>query len=330
MFRTAYPENIYPVIYNNRNILFFANNFIYSLSMKPETIIFCHLGLKLYICTSSGGALLHIANKKIISIMGKDQTVLFHSTIFGPIHSRRLGVSLGVNLSPVDGKICSFDCLYCEAGFNAQGAGSSGLPPRLKTANDLRAKLTEMKENGDTLDVITFSGNGEPTLHPDFPEIIDDTMKLRDEFFPEAKVSVLTNSTRIFSPKVADALKKVDNNILKLDSAVEETMRLIDRPNDPAFTVQRVVDSLQQFSGTGIIQTMILRGEHDGIKVDNTTPEEIEALIEAYKKIRPREIMIYSLDRSTPEEKLIKVEKPELEAIGRRIQEATGIPVQVN
>lgn len=262
--------------------------------------------------------------------MGKDQTVLFHSTIFGPIHSRRLGVSLGINLSPTDGKICSFDCLYCEAGFNSQGAGSTGLPSRRKVRDDLRSKLTAMKERGEGLDVITFSGNGEPTLHPDFPGIIDDVMDLRDEFYPEAKVSVLTNSTRIFSPAVAEALKRIDNNILKLDSAVEETMRLIDRPNNPDFSVQRVVDALRQFKDTGIIQTMILRGEHDGRKVDNTTPDEIKALVKAYKEISPREIMIYSLDRSTPEEKLIKVEKSELEKIGREIENATGIPVQVN
>ncbi len=262
--------------------------------------------------------------------MGKDQTVLFHSTIFGPIRSRRLGVSLGVNLSPSDGKICSFDCLYCEAGFNAQGPGSTGLPSREKVREDLTAKLTAMKEDNQPLDVITFSGNGEPTLHPDFPEIIDDVMGLRDQFYPDAKVSVLTNSTRIFKPEVADALKRVDNNILKLDSAIESTMRLIDRPNDPNFTVKRVVDSLRQFKDTGIIQTMILRGKHDGHSVDNTTPEELEALIEAYKVISPREIMIYSLDRSTPEEKLIKVEKAELEEIGHKIAEATGIPVQVN
>lgn len=262
--------------------------------------------------------------------MGKDQTVLFHSTIFGPIRSRRLGVSLGINLSPDDGKICSFDCLYCEAGYNSQGPGSSGLPSRQKVRDNLRTKLSAMKEAGETLDVITFSGNGEPTLHPQFPEIIDDVLSLRDEFFPQAKVSVLTNSTRIFSPEVAQALKRVDNNILKLDSAIEPTMRLIDRPNDPNFTVERTVDSLKQFAGTGIIQTMILRGEHDAKKVDNTTPEEIEALIAAYREINPREIMIYSLDRTTPEEKLVKVEKTELEAIGQRIAEATGIPVQVN
>lgn len=259
--------------------------------------------------------------------MGKDQKVLFNSTIFGPIHSRRLGVSLGINLSPNDGKVCSFDCLYCEAGYNSQGKGKSGFPKREAVKEDLRKVLEKMKENNETLDVITFSGNGEPTLHPEFPEILDDVLELRNEYFPSAKVSVLTNSTKIFTPAVAEALKKADNNILKLDSAVESTMQLVDQPQSPSFTVEKVVEGLKQFSGTGIIQTMILRGEHDGQKIDNTTPKELDALITAYKEIKPREIMIYSLDRSTPEEKLRKVEKDELEKIAERIEKETGIPV---
>ena len=262
--------------------------------------------------------------------MAKDQTVLFHSTIFGPIHSRRLGVSLGVNLSPDDGKVCSFDCLYCEAGFNSQGKGTTGLPPREKVCRDLENKLKSMSDNGETLDVITFSGNGEPTLHPDFPGIIYDTMKLRDRFFPNAKVSVLSNSTRIFNPAITEALKKVDNNILKLDSAIEPTMRMIDQPVSKEFTVEKVVEGLKQFRDNAIIQTMMLRGEHEGKRVDNTTEDEIEALIRAYKEVGPREVMLYSLDRSTPEEKLVKVEKGELEKIGKRIEEETGIKVQVN
>lgn len=258
--------------------------------------------------------------------MAKDQTILFHSTIFGPIHSRRLGVSLGVNLMPADGKVCSFDCLYCEAGYNAQGTGKAGLPPREEVSALLEKKLQSMRQAGDSLDVITFSGNGEPTLHPDFAGIIDDTLRLRDEYYPEAKVSVLTNSTRIFTPEVAEALKKVDNNILKLDSAVEKTMLLLDRPTSKDFTVDKVINALCQFEGTGIIQTMILRGEHDGVNIDNTTPEEIDALIEAYRKIRPKEVMLYSLDRSTPEENLRKVEKPELDIIAEKIRQA-GIAV---
>lgn len=261
--------------------------------------------------------------------MGKDQKVLFHSSVFGPIHSRRLGVSLGINLSPNDGKVCSFDCVYCEAGFNSQGAGTTGLPALQKVSRDLEAKLSEMKEKGERLDVITFSGNGEPTLNPQFPEILDEVLRLRGKYYPDAKVSVLTNSTKIFNKEIADALKRADNNILKLDSALEETMRIIDRPNSPDFTVEKVIEGLKQFKGSGIIQTMFLRGTHDGKKIDNTTPAELNALIEAYKEIQPREIMIYSLDRSTPAEKLVKVEKPELEKIGREIETTTGIPVTV-
>ena len=262
--------------------------------------------------------------------MGKDQKVLFHSTIFGPIHSRRLGTSLGINLSPSDGKVCSFDCLYCEAGYNSQGAGKTGLPDMAKVLADLESKLKEMKEHGENLDVITFSGNGEPTLHPRFPEIVDGVLALRDLYFPNAKVSVLTNSTRIFTPAVADALKKVDNNILKLDSAVEATMRLIDRPNDKDFTVERTLEALKQFEGSGIIQTMLLRGRHGDKDVDNTAPGEIDALIKAYREIKPASVMIYSLDRSTPEEKLVKVPREELEQIASLIEKETGIPVSVS
>lgn len=259
--------------------------------------------------------------------MGKDQTVMFHSTVFGPIHSRRLGVSLGVNLMPNDGKVCSFDCLYCEAGFNSQGKGTTGLPTRQVVKAELEAKLSDMRSKDEPLNVITFSGNGEPTLHPEFPGVVDDILALRDRYYPEAKVSVLTNSTRIFDPGVAGALKRVDNNILKLDSALESTMRLIDRPASKEFTVSRLIEGLKQFSGTGIIQTMILRGTHDGKIVDNTTPEEIDALIKAYLEIQPKEVMIYSLDRSTPEENLVKVEKEELDKIAAKIK-SFGIKVQ--
>lgn len=257
------------------------------------------------------------------------QTVLFHSTIFGPIHSRRLGTSLGVNLSPTDGKVCSFDCLYCEAGFNAQGPGTSGLPPRAAVRQMLEQKLSSMKQAGEPLDVITFSGNGEPTLHPDFPGIIDDTIELRDKYFPNVSISVLSNSTRIDRPAVCDALRKVDNNILKLDSAITGTMRLIDRPTSPDFSSEKVIDQLAQFGNKCIVQTMMLRGSHNGQPVDNTTPQEIDALIEAYRRINPKEVMLYSLDRKTPEQALVKVEKPELEQIADKIR-AAGIAVQVS
>ena len=257
------------------------------------------------------------------------QTVLFHETIFGPIHSRRLGVSLGVNLMPNDGKICSFDCVYCEAGLNAQGAGKSGIPSRETVKKALNRKLKAMTEAGESLDVITFSGNGEPTLHPQFEDIVLDVMKLRDRFFPNAKVGVLSNSTMLKKDSVVEALKKVDNNILKLDSAFSPTLRAINQPTSKDVISEGVIAHLKQFNGKCIVQTMFLRGEHNGVKIDNTTDAEINALIAAYKEIAPQEVMIYSIDRKTPVETLTKVEKDELEAIGKRI-EAAGIKVVVS
>lgn len=256
-------------------------------------------------------------------------TILFHDTIFGPIHSRRLGTSLGINLTPNDGKICSFDCIYCEAGYNAQGAGTTGISPREEVRTLLEQKLAAMKANGERLDVITFSGNGEPTLHPDFNGVVDDVIALRDCYYPQVKISVLSNSTMIDRPAVVEALKKVDNNILKLDSAIDRTMRLIDRPVNRNFNVADLVERLKQFSGQCIVQTMMLRGEHEGERIDNTTDEEVEALLAAYLEIRPMEVMLYSIDRATPEENLQKVPKEELETIAERFR-AKGIKVQVN
>lgn len=256
-------------------------------------------------------------------------TILFHETIFGPIHSRRLGSSLGINLMPNDGKICSFDCIYCEAGYNAQGTGKAGISPREEVRTALEKKLSAMKEAGDRLDVITFSGNGEPTLHPDFGGVVDDVIALRDKYYPAVRISVLSNSTMIDRPQVVEALKKVDNNILKLDSAIDETIRLINVPGNRNFNAQTVIEQLKAFNGQCIIQTMMLRGEHNGRVVDNTTEPEIEALLAAYREIQPKEVMLYSLDRPTPESHLKKVERDELEAIAERFR-AAGITVVVS
>jgi len=257
------------------------------------------------------------------------QTVMFYETIFGPIHSRRLGSSLGVNLSPRDGKICSFDCLYCEAGYNAQGPGTTGLPKRDEVADMLERKLRDLSAGNHKLDVITFSGNGEPTLNPDFAAIIDDTLRLRDQYFPNVKVSVLTNSTMLHRPEVVEALRRIDNPILKLDSAIDSTIKALDRPTPPDFNAKKVIAQLADFGPGAIIQTMITRGSHDGCEVDNSTDAEINALIEAYKIIRPACIMVYSLDRPTPETNLRRVPREELERIAARITAATSIPVSV-
>jgi len=252
--------------------------------------------------------------------------MLFNQVVFGPIKSRRLGVSLGINLMPKNGKICSFNCIYCECGYNADYEDKR-IPTRTEVSTALEAKLSEMKNNGDKLDVITFSGNGEPTLHKDFEEIIDDTLALRDKYFPNAKVSVLSNSTCIHKPSVFRALNKVDNNILKLDAASQTLVNLIDQPVGN-FTVEKLVENLKKFNGNLIIQTIFLRGEHNGVKFDNSTDEYVTAWLEAIKEIRPKQIMIYAIDRATPEKNLEKLTLDELNHIADKAR-ALGFEVSV-
>lgn len=240
--------------------------------------------------------------------------ILFDQIIFGPIQSRRLGLSLGVNLLPIDAKICSFNCIYCECGFNTT-MQESPIPTRQQVKETLEAKLNEMVGENQIPDVITFAGNGEPTLHPEFEGIIDDTIALRDRLCPTAKVSVLSNSTKIHKPHVFSALNKVDNNILKFDSAVDRTMKLIDCPVGTHVNVNWLIENLKKFEGRLIIQTMFLRGEYKGEKFDNTTDEEVEAWLNALEEIRPKQVMIYSLDREAPTNTVQKVPVDELNAI---------------
>lgn len=253
---------------------------------------------------------------------------LFDKIIFGPVRSRRLGVSLGVNLLPVDAKICSFDCIYCECGFNTT-MQESPLPTREQVYAALEAKLREMVAANESPDVITFAGNGEPTLHTQFKDIIDDTIALRDRYCPEAKVSVLSNSTRIHKPAVFRALQQVDNNILKFDSAIESTVQRLDRPVSKQFTVNRQIEDLKRFNGNLIIQTLFLRGKLKDGAIDNTTEEEVSLWLEALKIIRPKQVMIYSIDRETPTKGLEKVPLETLQQIAERTRKI-GFEVMVS
>lgn len=253
-------------------------------------------------------------------------TALFEDIIFGPVHSRRLGLSLGVNLLPVHAKICNFDCIYCECGSNGERRGHSD-ERRFNSREDVRthleATLRRMTAAGTPPDVITFAGNGEPTLHPEFEAVIDDTIALRDALCPSAKVSVLSNATRIDREEVRRALLRVDNNILKLDSAFDDTVRALNAPS-AGYSVAETVEQLSKFDGKFILQTMFLRGECNGGIVDNTTEREVEAWLGIVKKLRPQKVMVYSLDRPAPCATLQKVPHEELEAIARRV-EALGI-----
>lgn len=254
-------------------------------------------------------------------------TSLYDNIIFGPVHSRRLGLSLGVNLLPVESKLCSFDCIYCECGWNGDHPGKRRFNSRDDVRRMLRQTLACMAAEATPPDVITFAGNGEPTLHPDFESIIDDTLALRDELCPTAKVSVLSNATQIGREEVRRALLRVDNNILKLDSAFDSTVRLMNMPQG-GYTVADTVDKLKSFDGRLIVQTMFLRGEFEGRKIDNTTEEEVAAWLRLITEIRPAKVMIYSLDRDTPCRTISRVGRDELESIAARVR-AAGIEASV-
>ena len=252
------------------------------------------------------------------------QKLLFTDIIYGPIRSRRLGISLGVNLLPLHSKLCNFDCIYCECGWNDDNRAEK---PRFNTREDVRtaleATLSKMETEGALPDVITFAGNGEPTIHPEFEGIIDDTIALRNKFAPEAKVSVLSNATQLHREGVRNALHKVDNAILKLDSALTATAKLINKPQGD-YSVERIVEQLEGFGREFVLQTMFLRGEYNGALVDNTTASEVEAWLAVVEHLRPHSVMVYSIDRATPCKTLEKVEREELERIADKVR-ALGI-----
>ena len=255
-------------------------------------------------------------------------TVIYPSPIFGPVHSRRLGVSLGINLLPADGKFCTFDCIYCECGFNADFRPHQKLPTREEVRSALEARLLDMQQNGPKPDVLTFAGNGEPTAHPQFAGIMEDTLALRDKYFPEAKVSVLSNSTFIHKPEVFDALNKVDNNILKLDTIDAIYINKVDRPTGH-YDVKQVIERMKAFKGNLIVQTLFMKGMFEGESVDNTTDNYVLPWLEIVKEIAPRQVMIYTIDRETPAPDLLKATHEELDRIGELVRKA-GIPCSVS
>ena len=255
--------------------------------------------------------------------------LLFDQIVYGPVHSRRLGVSLGVNISPTDGKRCSFNCIYCECGLNEERPSIQQAPHRKEVQNALETNLLQMIAEGSQPDVITFSGNGEPTLHPEFAGIIDDTLALRNKLCPQARVAVLSNSTMLHKESVFHALCKVDDNIMKLDSALDMRIRQIDDPENKHFTSVELIRQLCRFNGKLIIQTMFLRGVRDDIIIDNTIDNEIAVWIEALKQINPRKVMIYTINRETPVKTLQKISQSELELIAEKIRKE-GFDVSVS
>lgn len=256
-------------------------------------------------------------------------TFLFSEIIFGPVRSRRLGASLGVNLIPGDSKWCSFNCIYCECGWTGRKTfANEGYPQRNEIKEALHDKLTEMKKRHSQLDVITFAGNGEPTLHPDFPGIIDDTIELRNTLFPEVDIAVLSNSTMLHDEKVREALLKIEQNILKLDSAVEKTFKLLNQPAD-TFSMSEMINQMQLFEGKFILQTMFVSGSFKNISFDNTSEKELKSWLSVVKRLQPAKVMIYTIARDTPAKDIHKISLKKLSEIAAMV-ESIGIPVQVS
>ncbi|HKI88775.1 MAG TPA: radical SAM protein [Draconibacterium sp.] len=256
-------------------------------------------------------------------------TFLFDKIIFGPVKSRRLGISLGINLLPVNVKVCSFDCIYCECGWTPKKYEEKAkLPSRKEVRQKLEKKLKQMVADRELPDVITFAGNGEPTLHHEFAGIIEDTIELRDQFSPNARIAVLSNATMLHKPAVFEALLKIEDNIQKLDSAFESTIKIMDCPRGN-FNLEKVVDQLTRFGKKVIIQTMFIKGSFKGQKIDNTTEKEIAAWLELLKKIKPSQVMIYTIARDTPVETLKKAPAQSLNLIAKKVEEA-GFEVQIS
>lgn len=249
--------------------------------------------------------------------------MLREDTVFGPIHSRRLGNSLGMNLLPTEGKFCNFDCIYCECGWNKDGRNDQRLPKAAEVREALGNKLIDCQRNGTPIDSITFSGDGESTLNPDFPQIVDDTLALRDKYCPQAKVSVLSNATRVHIPAIFEALTRVDNPIMKIDAPTNELIAKINQPA-PGYDVQRVINALKQFKGNFILQTMMLRSRD----FDSASPEVVNGWIDIVRELRPREIMVYTIDRPTPEEGLEKFSEEEMRRLVQPLIDE-GFKVQI-
>lgn len=248
-------------------------------------------------------------------------TIIYPSPIFGPIRSRRLGISLGINLLPGDGKVCTFDCLYCECGFNAERRPKHKLPTRREVAEALEKKLQQMQDEGMSPDVLTFAGNGEPTAHPEFAGVIEDVLALRNCYFPQAKVSVLTNGTRIDRTEVFEALKRIDNNIVKLDTVDIDYITRVDRPVG-RYDLSKLLECMRAFDGHCVIQTLFMKGvDAEGVSVDNTKLEYVGPWLDEVERIAPREVMIYTIDRETPSQGLLKATPEELDYIVGLLQD---------
>jgi wyosine [tRNA(Phe)-imidazoG37] synthetase (radical SAM superfamily) len=245
----------------------------------------------------------------------------FDDIVFGPIRSRRLGSSLGVNILPSKGKLCNFDCVYCECGWNRDGVSDRKYPTLAEVEEALESKISTLAADGVPVDSITFSGNGEPTVNPDFPEIIDVVLRLRDRFYPSAKVSVLSNATMLDRNEVFEALRKVDNPILKIDAPNDALVTMINKPQG-SYSLENVVARMAEFKGDFVLQTMFLRSP------DFDLGQTVEDWRNIVRRLKPRETMVYTIDRETPDKTLQKYTVEQMTEFVKPLQDE-GYVIQI-
>lgn len=241
-------------------------------------------------------------------------SILFNDIVFGPIASRRFGNSLGINLLPLENKVCNFNCIYCECGWTDLKSFKVKYLDSEKIIRAIEARFKELAADKTPIDSITFAGNGEPTMHPMFSEIIENVIKLRNLYLPNIKITVLSNSTLLGNKSILESLKKVDLKVMKLDAGTTETLIKIDKPLSSK-TIDWYIKKLKELKGDLIIQTIFLRGYCDGEYVDNTSTNELKAWINALKEIQPQSVMIYTIDRETPVKNLEKISIEKLNSI---------------
>lgn len=248
------------------------------------------------------------------------------SIVYGPLHSRRLGESLGINLSPVTFKLCDLNCVYCQYGFSKMRhfnhIPEKYFPKKLLIFKEIENALVQYPFSGKKIDCITFAGNGEPTLHPDFSEIAERTYALRNKLLPQAKLAILSNATMVSDPAIQKILQYFDKKIMKLDAGNHNMFRLLNHPHYK-INFSQIIESLSTIKSV-IIQTLFVQGS-----INNSTDEHVDLIIKRYKKIKPESIQIYSIDRTPADKGILQVPIERLNEIRERITKVLDIPVDV-
>ena len=254
-------------------------------------------------------------------------TFLFDKHVFGPVKSRRLGNSLGINLLSTHYKVCDFDCIYCECGWTHHKPDSKKFIEKQKFIQLLETKLSQLERDKIPVDYITYAGNGEPTLHPYFLEIAKKVSELRDQYFPKCSIALLSNGSTLSKEKIKASFAYIEDVILKIDAGHQQLFQLINRPNEH-LQLDDICNNMVNLQGNFIAQSMFLKGNADGVEFDNSDQKVVAKWKEKIQMLRPKYVQIYSISRDTPLESIQPISKERLQNIAEQL-ENMGIHAEV-